>query len=109
MKLNIRDLLFAFGAGYLYGRSVKRREEDKNDKGCVVTDPCLDKIYSTRERFMQRKERFMQRKENFESNYSQPVGDLHTGITRVDYDGLHLSKTKDKLYTGNKIIKSNYS
>ena len=90
MKLNIRDLLFAFGAGYLYGRSVKRREEDKNDKGCAVTDPRLDKI-------------------NFESNYCQPVGDLYTGNIGVDYGGLHLSKTEEELYTGNKIIKSNYS
>ena len=58
MKLNIRDLLFAFGAGYLYGRSVKRRELPR---------------------------------------------------TRVNYNNLHLSKTEEELYTGNKIIKSNYS
>ena len=97
MKLNIRDLLFAFGAGYLYGRSVKRRELPRtrvNYNNLRSSKTWVD-LY----------------KENkiIKSNYSQPVGDLHTGITRVDYDGLHLSKTEEELYTGNKIIKSNYS
>ncbi len=113
MKLNIRDLLFAFGAGYLYGRSVKRRELPRtrvNYNNLHLSKTGGD-LYKENKII---KSNYSQPvgdlyKENFESNYSQPVGDLHTGITRVDYDGLHLSKTKDKLYTGNKIIKSNYS
>ena len=113
MKLNIRDLLFAFGAGYLYGRSVKRRELPRtrvNYNNLRSSKTWVD-LYKENKII---KSKYSQPvgdlyKENFESNYSQPVGDLHTGITRVDYDGLHLSKTEEELYTGNKIIKSNYS
>ena len=131
MKLNIRDLLFAFGAGYLYGRSVKRRElprtrvnynnlrSSKTWVDLYKENKIIKSNYSQPVGDLYKENKIIKSKysqpvgdlykENFESNYSQPVGDLHTGITRVDYDGLHLSKTEEELYTGNKIIKSNYS
>ena len=92
MKLNIRDLLFAFGAGYLYGRSVKRRELPRT------------RVNYNNLHLSKTGEDLCKENKIIKSNYSQPVGDLY----KINFESKYCQPEED-LYIGNKIIKSNYS